>query len=168
MDVDAPHRKPAVLCVVCAQPAEKLNCVKCKTPYCSVACQTVDWKERGHKKECKRLVEANAAAAAKGGAPQEEMSTPPPSPKPKAAPPVVDGPARGRADVARARAAAAAATSTTAPVPEPEHWMGTPRCPVCLEDWDVNEDLTFMVCCCKDICEEVCCCKDICEECEVS
>ena len=43
-----------------AQPAtvtrKKLNCVKCKTPYCSVQCQTLDWKERGHKKECKKLV----------------------------------------------------------------------------------------------------------------
>ena len=54
-------------CMVCAQPAEKLKCVKCKTPYCSVACQTVDWKERGHKKECQRLVKANAAAVAEGG-----------------------------------------------------------------------------------------------------
>ena len=57
-------------CVVCAQPARKLKRVKCETPCCSVACQSVDWKpeERGHKKECKRLVKANAAAAAKRGA----------------------------------------------------------------------------------------------------
>ena len=96
-------------CVVCAQPAYKLKCVKCKTPYCSVACQTVDWKERGHKKECERLVKAYAAATVRGGAPGDEAPTTPPLPKPKAAPPVVDGPARGRADVARARAAAAAA-----------------------------------------------------------
>ena len=49
-------------CSVCAQPS-RLNCAKCKSPYCSVACQTDDWKNRGHKKACKRLVEA---AAAKG------------------------------------------------------------------------------------------------------
>ena len=43
---DAPAAKAAAArCHVCAQPAEKLKCVKCKTPYCSVACQTVDWKE---------------------------------------------------------------------------------------------------------------------------
>ena len=145
--------KPTVpRCVVCAQPATKLKCVKCKTPYCSVDCQTVDWKERGHKKECKRLVEANAAAAAKGGAKRDEAQTPLPSPKPKAAPPVVNGPARGRADVAAARAAAAAATAAPAPAPEPEHWLGSPRCPVCLEDWDVNARAMIMPCCCKAVC----------------
>jgi len=148
--MDASREKPAVRCVVCAQSAEKLKCVKCKTPYCSAECQTVDWKERGHKKECKRLFKAIAAAVAKGSAPRDEAH--PPSPKLKAAPPVVDGPARGRADVARARAAAAAATSTTAPVPKPEHWLGSARCPVCLEDWDVNATPTIMLCCCKTVC----------------
>ena len=143
----------APLCVVCAQPSEKRKCVKCKTPYCSIACQTVDWKERGHKKECKRLVKANTTAAAKVvGAPRDEAVTPPPSPKPKVMPPVVEGPARGRADVARAKAAAAAATATTALAPEPEHWRGTPRCPICLEDWDVNIRHKIMACCCKEIC----------------
>ena len=137
-------------CVVCAQPAEKLKCVKCKTPYCSIACQTVDWKERGHKKECKRLVKANAAAAAKGGASRDEAQAPQPSPKPKTAPPVVDGPARGRADVASAKAAASA---IAAPAPlEPEHYLGTPRCPICLEDWDVNDTTAILLCCCKSIC----------------
>ena len=48
-------------CHVCAQPAEKLKCSKCKTPYCSVACQVLDWKERGHKATCKRLVKEAAA-----------------------------------------------------------------------------------------------------------
>jgi len=113
----------------------------------------VDWKDRCHKKECKRLVKANAAAAPKGRAPRDEAPTPPPSSKPKAAPPVVDGPARGRADVARARAAAAAVTATTAPAPEPEHWRGSPRCPVCLEDWDVNAVSICMLCCCKYVCK---------------
>jgi len=92
--MDAPPDKPAVpRCVVCAQPAYKLKCVKCKTPYCSVACQTVDWKERGHKEECKRLVEG-AAAEGEGDVARDDAPTPPPSPIPKAAPPVVDGPAR--------------------------------------------------------------------------
>jgi len=154
LPMDAPREKPTVpRCVVCAQPAEKLKCVKCKTPYCSVACQTVDWKERGHKEECKRLVKANAAAAkGAGGVPRDKATTPSPSPKPKVAPPVVDGPARGRANVERARAAAAAATSTPARAPEPEHWMGTPRCPVCLEDWNKEVIPSMTLCCCKTIC----------------
>ena len=134
-------------CVVCAQPAEKLKCVKCKTLYCSVECQTVDWKERGHKKECKRLFKANMAAVAKGSAPRDEAPTPLPSQKLKAAPPVVDGPTRGRSDVARVMAAA-----TTAPAPEPEHWYGSSRCPVCMEDWDVNKLPTLLICCCKHVC----------------
>ena len=150
-------------CRVCAQPASKLTCVKCKTAYCSVACQTVDWKERDHKKECKRLVKANAASAAKGtkgaddASSRDEAWTPlpplPPPPKPKAAPPVVDGPVRRRRDVERARVAAAAATAVTAHAPEPEHWLGTPRCPVCLEDWDVNVTTTVVPCCCKEVCK---------------
>ena len=64
-------------CSVCAQPS-RLNCAKCKSPYCSVACQTDDWKDRGHKKACKRLVEA--AAAKGGGAARDEAPTPPPLP----------------------------------------------------------------------------------------
>jgi hypothetical protein len=148
-----PNKSTVPRCVVCAQPAEKLKCVKCKTPYCSAECQTVDWKERGHKKECKRLVKANAAAAAERDASQDEASTPPPSPKTKTAPPVVDGPARGRADVARARAAAAVVTTMTATTAtEPEHWCWSSRCPVCLEDWDVNEMPAMLLCCCKIIC----------------
>ena len=58
---DAPGKVPR--CVVCALPAERYKCVKCKTPYCSVACQTVDWKERGHTAEATRWYER---AAAKG------------------------------------------------------------------------------------------------------
>ena len=138
-----PPLKPG-RCVVCAQPATKLKCVKCKTPYCSTACQTVDWKERGHKKECKRLVKANAAAVAKGSG---EATA-----KPKAVPPVVDGPARSRPDVAHARAAAAAATLTTATAPESEHWRGISRCPVCFEDWDENLAPYIRFCCCKYVC----------------
>ena len=128
-------------CVVCAQPAKTLKCVKCKTRYCSVQCQTVDWKERDHRKECRRRVKATG-----GGASREP-------PKPKAAPPLVDGPARGRFDVARARAVAAAAIPATAPEPEPEHWLGASRCPVCLEDWDVNTlTIPHPLCCSKAIC----------------
>ena len=61
----ATPEKAKSMCVVCAQPATKLKCVKCRTPYCSVQCQTVDWKERGHKRECKRLVKVSGEAVAK-------------------------------------------------------------------------------------------------------
>jgi len=109
----------------------------------------VDWKERGHKATCKRLT---AAAAA------------PPSPKPKAAPPVVAGPARGREAVARARAVAAAATAAPAPAlpapappapeqPAPDAGWEEKRCPVCLEDWDVNATPVNRICCCRPICQ---------------
>ena len=53
-------------CSVCAQPS-RFNCIKCKSPYCSVACQTDDWKNRGHKKKCKRLVQENEAKGGGGG-----------------------------------------------------------------------------------------------------
>ena len=112
---DALKKKGVPLCVVCAQPASKLKCIRCKIPYCSISCQTEDWKKRGHKKTCKRLVKEKAEAAAAGDVSRDEAGTPPPSLKLKAAPPVVDGPARGRADVARAKAAAAAPTATDAP-----------------------------------------------------
>ena len=141
---DAPEATPR--CNVCAQPSKKLKCSKCKTPYCSVACQVLDWKSRGHKAICKRLVKE---AAERGEAP-----TPPPSPKPKAVPPVVEGPARRFIDVARARARAAAATAKAAApaAPEPEHWLGSSRCPICLEDWDVNKVTLIRICCCNFVC----------------
>ena len=33
----------------------KKDCGRCKTTYCSVACQTQHWKEGGHKDVCKRM-----------------------------------------------------------------------------------------------------------------
>jgi hypothetical protein len=65
---------------------------------------------------------------------------------------VVDGPARGRADVERAKAAATATTAATAATPDPDHWRGSTRCPVCLEDWDENGKQTILLCCCKHVC----------------
>jgi len=40
-------------CQVCKEPS-KSQCPSCRTPYCSKACQRVDWK-RGHKKDCKEM-----------------------------------------------------------------------------------------------------------------
>ena len=42
-------------CHVCKEPS-KSQCPSCRTPYCSKACQRVDWK-RGHKTECKVTLE---------------------------------------------------------------------------------------------------------------
>jgi hypothetical protein len=95
-----------------------------------VACQTVDWKERGHRRRCA----GRAAAAAAAG---------------KAAPPVVAGApgAPARPEEARARAAAAAAAAA-APVAA----AAAERCPVCLEDFATSDHARFMVCCTKALC----------------
>jgi len=71
-------------CVVCAR-AGRHSCSRCQTSYCSVECQTRDWRELGHRAACARLVRerggavvtppeararataAAAAAAARGG-----------------------------------------------------------------------------------------------------
>ena len=42
-----------VPCHVCKEPS-KSQCPSCRTPYCSKACQRIDWK-RGHKNDCKEL-----------------------------------------------------------------------------------------------------------------
>nr|GAT55413.1 predicted protein [Mycena chlorophos] len=38
-------------CNACKKPAE-LRCAKCQVKYCSAGCQSSDWKEGGHRKEC--------------------------------------------------------------------------------------------------------------------
>jgi len=82
-------------------------------------------KKRGHKETYKRLVKEKAEAGVVGN----KAVSPPPSPKRKAAPPVVESPARGRVDVERARAAAAAPTAIVIPMPEAEHYHWSSRCP---------------------------------------
>ncbi|KAJ7630060.1 hypothetical protein DFH06DRAFT_1056697 [Mycena polygramma] len=39
------------LCNCCKKPSTQ-RCSKCETSYCSRECQTVDWKQGGHRKEC--------------------------------------------------------------------------------------------------------------------
>ena len=150
------HEKAAATprCRVCAQPAKTLKCARCKTPYCSAACQTVDWKERGHKATCKRLVKV----------------TPTPTSKPtKTSPPVVEGPARGPWDIALAKAVSVAAAANAAPARAPPAAERGPaghcdeRCPVCLEDWDVNATPVSRICCCRFICKG---CEDTMGSCE--
>ena len=154
---DSPQKKKPVRlppCVVCAQPA-RLHCPPCKTSYCCFSCQKEDWN-KGHKKDCKRLVEANAAAeaAAAAKAAEDEAATPPPSPKAKAAPPVVSGPeARSREDVERAKKATAAAAKEKKPSAEHEALLEA-RCPICFENWDVDGDRFVRACCYKRVCED--------------
>jgi hypothetical protein len=144
-------------CLVCAQPGEKL--CRCGTRYCSITCQTLDWKEKGHNKVCRRLARARKgdgvvkttsrpAAPVKGAPPVVEGR---PAAPVKAAPPVVAGPIIKRADVERAKAAAATAAAASRGGDLGSD--GDLRCPVCFEDWDPNAQSTIMLCCC---CNKVC------------
>jgi len=134
---------PIELCVVCAQAAGKLKCSRCKTPYCSLACQTLDWKERAHKKACKRQVKVVVGGASSPAPPRT------PAPKTKADPPVVASPygAAPRGAVGAAAPGRRLAAAGRADGRRPG------RCPVCLEDWDVNVFNTMLLCCCEDICD---------------
>ena len=128
----AEHKKGA--CLVCAQPA-RMTC-PCGTRYCSKACQSVDWKDRGHKSICKRrFSRVCRGPARRRGTPRLGLATAraarggaPPAPA-KAAPPLVAGPARGDNGV-RVQRAAAEAAAPGARAPD-----ASARCPVCLEDW---------------------------------
>ena len=42
-------------CVICDKPAP-VKCNLCSTPYCSAACQKLDWDQRGHKTTCLKIV----------------------------------------------------------------------------------------------------------------
>ena len=135
-------------CTICGEKA-KLNCPCETTQYCSVTCQKVDWRERGHRKACKKIRAERAAEAARAEAP-----TPPPSPPRE----VVYGPApRSHADEVRARIAAeheaARARREANPEREPESARYGSRCPICLEEWNVNGKTIFFACCCRTICE---------------
>ena len=145
------NAKLRLTCTICGAKA-KLKCPCATTQYCSTACQRIDWRDRGHRTACKKIRDERAAEAARAEAP-----TPPPSPPPQ----VVYGPApRSHADEVRARIAAeheaARARREANPEPEPAlglvpRW-GSSRCPICLEDWDVNEAHMFRVCCAQMIC----------------
>ena len=131
-------------CTVCgAKPKTLLNCPCGSTQYCSTDCQRVDWRDRGHKKVCKKIRDERAAEATRAEAPPK---------------PVFYGPApRSGADEVRARIAAeheaARARREANPEPKPMHgerYGG--RCPVCYEDWDVNATTRIRKCCCRKIC----------------
>ena len=137
-------------CTICgAKPKKLLNCPCGTTQYCSTECQRIDWRDRGHRKACKKIRAERAAEAARAEAP-----TPPPSPPRE----VVYGPApRSHADEVRARIAAeheaARARREANPEQEPLSARWGSRCPICLEDWDVNATHLIRVCCCRRVCQ---------------
>jgi TPR repeat protein len=137
-------------CTICGADKAKA-CQGCgTTAYCSTDCQRIDWRDRGHRKVCKKIQAAEAARA--------EAPTPPPSPPRE----VFYGPApRSHADEIRARIAAeheaARARREANPEREPLSARFGSRCPICLEEWDVNTPGVFRVCCCRKVCKS---CED--------
>ena len=133
-------------CTICGADKAKA-CKGCgTTAYCSTDCQRIDWRDRGHRKVCKKIQAAEAARA--------EAPTPPPSPPRD----VFYGPApRSHADEVRARIAAeheaARARREANPEQEPLSARWGSRCPICLEDWDVNATHLIRVCCCRRVCQ---------------
>jgi hypothetical protein len=129
-------------CTICGADKAKA-CRGCgTTAYCSTDCQRIDWRDRGHRKVCKEI----AARA--------EAPTPPPPPPRD----VFYGPApRSHADEVRARIAAeheaARALREANPEREPVSARYGSRCPICLEEWDVNAPGVFRVCCCRKVCQ---------------
>ena len=141
-------------CTICgAKPRTLLNCPCGTTQYCSTECQRIDWRERGHRKACKKIRSERAAEAARAEAP-----TSPPSPPRD----VFYGPApRSHADEIRARIAAeheaARVLREANPEPEPLSARYGRRCPICLEEWDVNASTMLRICCCRTVCRS---CED--------
>jgi TPR repeat protein len=137
-------------CTICGADKAKA-CQGCgTTAYCSTACQRIDWRDRGHRKVCKKIQAAEAARA--------EAQTPPPSPPRD----VFYGPApRSHADEVRARIAAeheaARALREANPEREPTSARYGSRCPICMEEWDVNTPSVFRSCCCRHVCRS---CQD--------
>ena len=133
-------------CTICGEKA-KLNCPCGTTQYCSTECQRIDWRDRGHRKACKKIRNERAAEAARAEAP-----TPPPPPEQ-----VFYGPApRSHADEVRARIAAeheaARVRREANPEPVPLSARFGSRCPICMEEWDVHGFRTFQCCCARMIC----------------
>jgi len=141
-------------CTICgAKPRTLLNCPCESTQYCSTECQRIDWRDRGHRKVCKKIRSERAAEAVRAEAP-----TPPPSPPRD----VFYGPApRSHADEVRARIAAeheaARARREANPEREPLSARYGSRCPICLDEWDVNATNVSRICCCRLVCRS---CED--------
>ena len=141
------YKRVFKVCSVCGSTGKRLSCPPCGTNYCSTDCQRIAWK-RGHRRECRKIVERRDAAAQHDAALRE---APPEEPL------VFYGPApRSRADEARARIVAeheaARARREATPEPQPMSARFGSRCPICLEAWDVNGENLLFTCCCRQIC----------------
>ena len=137
------------ICTICGN-KDARACQGCgTTAYCSTVCQRIDWRDRGHRAACKKIQTERAAEAARAEAP-----TPPKE--------IFYGPApRSHADEVRARIAAeheaARERREANPEPEPASERFGSRCPICMEEWDVNVGSIFRECCCRTICRS---CED--------
>ena len=144
------YKRQLKTCTICGADKAKA-CQGCgTTAYCSTDCQRIDWRDRGHRKVCKKIQAAEAA--------RTEAPTPPPSPPRE----VFYGPApRSHADEVRARIAAeheaARVRREANPEREPASARYGSRCPICLEEWDVNDPGVLRVCCCRMVCRS---CED--------
>jgi hypothetical protein len=143
------YKRVFKVCSVCGSTGKRLSCPPCGTNYCGKICQRIAWK-RGHRRECRKIVERRKAAAQHDAAQREE---------PPEEPLVFYGPApRSRADEARARIVAeheaARALREATPDPQPASVRFGSRCPICLEAWNVNVGHTVYVCCCQQVCTQ--------------
>ena len=146
--------KLRLTCTICGEKA-KLNCPCGTTQYCSTECQRIDWRDRGHRKACKKIRNERAEEAARAEAEAARAEAPMPPPPPEE---VFYGPApRSHADEVRARIAAEheAARLRREANPEPELLEARfgSRCPICLEEWNVNDEKVLLCCCCRSICQ---------------
>ena len=123
-------------CQVCKEPS-KSQCPSCRTPYCSKACQRIDWK-RGHKKDCKELT-----LEFKRGYDYVE-----PKAKKKEAPPVVVIPDKVKPTVNVKQ------TEPRKPAVEEKSPSGGESCPICLEIFPPSHQLLYKTCCGNSICRE--------------
>jgi len=141
-------------CCVCDAPNGK-RCTKFKSRhYCGKACQLVDWRERGHKAQCKELAVDFQDRMLDAIVPEN---------KPKEAPPIVEAvaPAAGSTAAARApvvRAETSAAAKAIALNDDTPDWRGT--CGICLDLLPLGQGTQrFYECCCQKLCTE---CADKC------
>ncbi|KAH8047310.1 hypothetical protein JL722_13120 [Aureococcus anophagefferens] len=64
------EQKLRMTCTICGVASKKmLNCPCGTTQYCSTTCQRVDWRDRGHRKACKKIRAERAAEDARAEAP---------------------------------------------------------------------------------------------------
>ena len=141
-------------CTICGvKPKMLLNCPCGTTQYCSTECQRIDWRDRGHRKACKKIRNEREAEAARAEAEAKQAEAPAPPPEA-----VFYGPApRSGADEIRARIAAeheaARLRREAEPEPEPLSARWGSRCPICMENWDVSATARIKFCCCRRVCE---------------